>query len=339
VIHRAVERRALTAYIALLLAGGGAGLQAQQSHVIVISGLSGAPEYAQRFTRWAAQFADAAAERWGIPAANLTWLAEDTTADARISARSTRTAIEQAIDAVASRARPGDPVLILLIGHGSAQGGEARINLPGPDMSAAEFDALLDRLPLQQVALVNAASASGDFVEPLSARNRAIVTATRSGGEKNETIFAEYFVHAFAGDGADVDKDGQVSLLEAFNYARREVERFYQAEQRLQTEHALLDDNGDGEGSREPDPAAGDGALARRFVLAGSAAAATETARADDPALAPLYAERRRLEDQVATLRTRKASMDSTAYETELERLLVDLAMTNQRIREQEGQP
>jgi hypothetical protein len=309
----------------------------QQSHVIVITGLSGGPDYAQRFGRWAGEFVGAAEKRWSVPRSSIAYLSEDSTR-AGVTGRSSRAGIEAAVAAVAERARPDDIVLILILGHGTAQGGEARLNLPGPDMSATDFAKLLDRLSAQRVALINAASASGDFVAPLSGKNRTIVTATRSGGEKNETIFGEYFVHAFAGEGADADKDGQVSLLEAFNYARHEVARFYQSENRLQTEHALLDDNGDGEGSREPDPSTGDGATARRFVLARTQVAGAD-AESSDPALAPLFAQRRQLEEQVATLRGRKASMDSTAYETELEHLLVELATMNQQIRAKESRP
>jgi hypothetical protein len=172
---------------------------------------------------------------------------------------------------------------VLLIGHGSAQGGEARFNLPGPDLTAADFGQLLARFSTQRVALVNAASASGDFVVALSAPNRTIITATRGASEKNETVFGGYFVKAFAGEVADTDKDGQVSLLEAFSYARREVERFYQSENRLQTEHALLDDNGDGEGSRDPDASATDGANARRFLLGLGRTDGRASGPCDDP--------------------------------------------------------
>src|SRR5581483_9637554 len=94
---------------------------------------------------------------------------------------------------LASKAAPDDIVMVVLIGHGSAQGTEARFNLPGPDLTATDYAHLLDKFPSQRVALVNAASASGDFIAALSKKNRIIVTATRSGGEKNETVFGEYF--------------------------------------------------------------------------------------------------------------------------------------------------
>jgi hypothetical protein len=175
-------------------------------------------------------------------------------------------------------------------------------------------------------------------VGPLSKKNRTIVTATRSGGEKNETVFADYFVRAYAAEGADTDKDGRVSVLEAFDYARREVARFYEGEHRIQTEHALLDDNGDGTGSREPNGAAGDGAVARRFVLVGGSAGR----RVGDPAdsaLAPLYADARHLEEEIAALRAGKDSLKTDVYEARLEELLVKLAEKSQAIRDREKKP
>jgi hypothetical protein len=275
-----------------------------------------------------------------VPESSIIYLAENPARDpARMRGPSTKAAIEQTLGALAARVRPGDQLFILVIGHGSAQGDEARVSLPGPDITAADFARLLKRFAAQKVAFVNAASASGGFLSALSGANRAIVTSTKSGMERNESIFARYFVQAFADNVADVDKDGRVSLLEAYTYARREVARAYEADSRLLTEHAQLDDNGDGVGSAEPDGRSegrSDGALARTLFLTGGPAAVASS----DPRLAPLYAERRDLESRIAALKARKASMDSTAYEQELEKLLVALAQKNQAIRAAErGNP
>ena len=142
----------------------------------------------------------------------------------------TREGVSQAFDRIAARASAsGDAVLILLIGHGSSDGDVSRFNVPGTDMSDADFKAQLDKLSNQVVAFVNAASASGDFVKMLSGKNRVIVTATKSGFERNETLFAGTFRRApMRRTVADADKDGRVSMLEAFVYARREVQREYE---------------------------------------------------------------------------------------------------------------
>lgn len=313
-------------------------LRAQQTHLVVITGISGDAEHAATFSRWAATMITAGQTRWQVAKDNVVYLAEDPALDpTRATGKSTREGIEQALSQLAGRARPDDVLLLLLIGHGSAAGKESRFNLPGPDLTATEWAGLLSRFSAQRLAVVNAASASGDFIGALSAKNRTVVTATRSGGEKNETVFAEYFVQAFAGDGADTDKDGRVSVLEAFNFARREVERFYQSANRLQSEHAMLDDDGDGVGTRDPETGGKDGALARRLVIGGTAGRRDEVP--GDSALAPFYAARKALEDSVAALQARKTSMDSTGYQAKLEDLLVELATKNQEIRAKERKP
>ena len=309
---------------------------AQQSFLLVVSGLSGEPRYAEVFHAWATKMLGAAEARWGLPEENVVYLAEKTDRDPnRIPARSTRENVEGAFRDIAQRAGPDDQVFILLIGHGTTRDGEAFVNLPGPDMSAADFAKLLDLLPTQRVVFVNAASASGNFISVLSGQNRTVITATRSGYEKNETIFAGFFVEAYAGEGADVDKDDRVSVLEAFNFARREVARVYESDGLLLTEHALLDDDADGEGSAEPDPqGGGEGRLARTLFLTGGAAVGAQTP--SDPRLAALYEEKRALEEEIAALRQRKDELDTATYERELERLLVDLALKTREIRELE---
>jgi hypothetical protein len=314
-------------------AGAETAVSGAATHLIVIAGAGGEPAYTESFTSAAMSMVDAA-RRLGVPETHVVCLVEDPArGGAGCAERSAREGVERAIAGVADRARAGDRVVILLVGHGSGTGAESRFNLPGRDLTAADFARLLDRFGTRQVALVNAASASGDFIPVLSGANRVVITATKTGFERNETMFGRHFVAAFAESGADVDKDGRTSLLEAFDYARREVARAYERENRILTEHALLDDDGDGKGSPAPGGREGDGAIARRIALGGGAAAAVAARAASDPRLVGLVARRDSLEARVEALRGRKARMDSTAYARELERLLVELAMTNRELR------
>ncbi len=325
----------------MLVALPAAPATAQQTHIIVITGLSGDPAYAEEFHRWATTLIDAATDRYELPAENIIYLAEKTEVDpARIEARSTRENVERAFATVAERAQPDDRVLVLLIGHGTYSNGESRFNLPGRDLTAKDYARLLEPLGAQQVAFVNAATASGGFIEVLSGEGRAVVTATRSGGQWNAAVFGGYFVEAFADGEAESDqnKDGRVSVLEAFEYAVAQVARDYESDGRLQTEHALLDDNGDGEGTREPDPltTTTDGAFARTlFISAGDGAGVAGLP--DDPALRALYQERLDLQEQVEALQAIRAGTDETIYQTEMERLLVAMALKSREIREAEA--
>ena len=317
---------------------------AQQTYILVITGLSGDPAYAEEFHQWATTLIDAARDRYELPAENVIYLAEKTELDpARIGDRSTRENVERAFATIAERAQPNDHVLVLLIGHGSYSNGESRFNLPGRDLTAQDYARLLEPLGSQQVAFVNAATASGGFIEVLSGEGRTVVTATRSGGQWNATVFGGYFVEAFA-DGeeeSDQNKDGRVSVLEAFEYAVVQVARVYESDGRLQTEHALLDDNGDGEGTREPDPLAAtttatDGAMARAlFINAGDGTGIAGLP--DDPALRALYQERLELQEQVEALQATRGGTDETRYQAEMETLLVAMALKSREIRAMEG--
>lgn len=304
-----------------------------QTHVIVVTGASGERAYAASFHAAASGLVDALVTKHGLSPDDVTYLAEDPTRDtARIDGKSSKQEVTRAIARVAERGRAGDRVMLVLIGHGSHAGGDSRFNLPGPDLTATELGVMVEPLKAMQVAVVNAASASGDFLPALSAKNRVVVTATKSSYERNETLFPRYFVAAFTTSGADTDKDERVSLLEAFVYAKREVARAYETDTRLLTEHAMLDDDGDHRGSGEPDPRAGDGSLARRFIIGGGTAGSTVASSA--PAGSPLATKKAQLEAQVDSLRRQKETMAADAYERELERLLVELARVSQAIRE-----
>ena len=319
---------------ALALAGGAPAAQAQEAaappraQVLIVSGLGGTPEYGELFRAQAERLIEALRERFGVAGEAIVWLAEDAAISPRASGRATLEAVERELLAMAARAGPADPALILLLGHGSGGGRESRLNLPGPDLTGETLSVWLTAFTTQTVAVVNAASASGGFVPAVAGDRRIVVTATRSPRERDHAHFGGFFVDAFAGDDADVDKDERVSLLEAFAYATGEVRRRYENENEMLTEHALLDDDGDGEGSLEPTAEGPDGAVASRFFLA-AAPAAVARAAADDPQLAALLAEKQRVEDAIAALRARRDELSEDEYDDRLEALLVELARIN----------
>jgi hypothetical protein len=302
---------------ALLMVGLQASTGWAQAHLLVVGGLGGEEKYAEEFYRWGAAMVDAARERYGLPAENVLFLAENPERDrARIAGESRRDDIERAIAAIARTAGPEDRVMILFFGHGSSDSRGSRINLPGPDLTAEDLAAMLSGLGSRPVAVVNTASASGGFHDALAGPNRTVVTATRSGMERNETIFGGFFVAAFTQDGADSNRDGRVTISEALDYAIRETERAYETGGRLQMEHARIE---------------GDMELARVFHLGGAVSTAPPDA---SPAVRALYAERQRLEESIDALRGRSGQMDAEEYQRELERLLLELARTNRAIQE-----
>jgi hypothetical protein len=306
-------------------------LAAQGLHVLVVTGLGGEPSYSASFATAGAGMVDAA-RGWGVPATRITWLAEDTTRDAaRVRGRSTKSALDAAFSRLGRDTRRGDTVLVVLIGHGSGEGTGSRVSLPGPDPTAADLGRSLDALTGRVLVVVLAASGSGDFLPALSRPGRIVITATRSATERNESLFGARWVQGLASGEADADKDGRSSVLESFLYAKRAVERVYEDDKRLLTEHAQLDDDGDGRGSGTPGAdGTTDGALARRVTFGGRA-------RPTDPRVAALVTERAALEAEVEQLRRLKDTMREAAYLDALEGLLVRIAEKTAAIRAATG--
>ena len=329
-------RRLLVAVAGLgaILAAGP--LPAQESHALVVVGLGGTEEYRKDFGTWASALHSALTGRLGLAPASVTVLAEaDDIAAGVVGGRSTREGVIAALSAMAHAAGHQDRILVVLIGHGTAQGEEGRLNLPGPDLSGEDLALALQAFPTQTVAVVHTGSAGGGFVAPLSGPRRIVLSATRTARERNATEFAPYFVEALAGDGADLDKDGAISLLEAFVYARSEVARHYAERKELLTEHAVLDDDGDGKGSPDPGAEAPDGPRAQAFRM--GVASARPAPSTTDPVLARLYDERRGIQQRLDELRTRRDTMPPERYDEALEALLVELALKNREIRAREG--
>ena len=302
--------------------------------LLIVVGLAGDPEHGELFHKWGGTLAEAAGH-FGVPTDHLVYLVDEPAAgEAHVSGKATVEEINKTFDRFAKEATPEDAVYVVLIGHGSFDGKTAKFNLPGPDMSGADFAAQFKRLPTKQIVFVDTASASGPFINDLSAPGRTIITATRNGAENYSTLFGGYFVDALTGDEADADKNGRVTMLEAFTFAKAAVARAYDKEGLLSTEHAVLDDNGDKVGSPDPSTTGADGKIASLMAIGSAADAAPLPA---DPKLRALVLERRDLEHRVESLRILKDNMDPAKYQSELEKLVTDLALKTREIRSIEG--
>ncbi|HXV64399.1 MAG TPA: hypothetical protein VEK15_27115 [Vicinamibacteria bacterium] len=302
---------------------------AKQSHLLLIAGLGGEPSYTERFHEWALAMRTAAIDRYGLSPDHVVYLGEDPTlAPDVIRAKSTRENIIGVFADLQRTVRPGDQIYIMLLGHGGFSGDQARFNLPGPDLTPDDFQGLLAPFTEQLVVFVNTTSASGDFLPALSSTSRVLVTATKTSHERNETQFGKFFVEAYSGDDADTDKNERVSVLEAFDYARQQVDRYYEENNLLKTEHPQLDDNGDGIGIGAPGEDEGDFAGTAYLIGASS----EETAA--NPEVAELIRRREDLQGRVEALRLQKDSMAEELYNEELERLLLELARVVQTIEE-----
>jgi hypothetical protein len=272
----------------------------------------GDDEHAKKFDEWARTFIDAAKKKDAVPDANITYLS---------GSAANKAGVEKGFADIAARTRPGDGVVVLLIGHGSFNGTQAAFNLPGPDLTVEEWAKLLGKLPAQHVAFVNTSSSSGAFLPAIAAPGRVVVTATKTGGERNETQFPEFFVAAFADPAADRDRNGHVSIGEAFEYAKAKVVQAFQQKGLLLTEHATLDDGGEGR-------------LASAMFLGTGRAEAELAVDTSDPAVKKLVDEKDAIDREIAALKLRKSGMDEAQYDAAMEKLLTELALKTRAIRE-----
>ena len=305
----AFEMKTIATLVLLLASLGAVPAAVAAPSVLLVSGAEGEETYRDAFLRQTDQW-KAAAARGGAVA---------TVAETR---EDVRVALEQ-------EKSGNDPLWVVLIGHGTWDGKVARFNVRGDDLTADDLAAWL--APVKRpLAVLNLSASSAPFLAKLSGPDRLVVTATRSGSEQNYARLGEFLAPALTDPAADMDADGAVSLLEAVLTAAGHTVAYYKSDGRLVTEHALIDDNGDGAGTpaewfrglrptKKPQNAAAvDGARARQFFLVPSAG--------DEKLTADQKKRRDALEQQISALREAKAEMKEDVYYGRLEALLRQLA-------------
>jgi hypothetical protein len=280
------------------------------TYFVTVGGLVGEPDYDQRFT---------------AAVKDLDKVLKASTSDAHvytlIGAEATRSRLTSLLDQVARDAAPDDMFVLTLVGHGSYDNVEYKFNLVGPDMTAADLAALCNKVAARRQLVVNATSASGGSIGAFQRAGRAVISATKSGTEKNATVFVRYWAEALQDPSADVDKNESVSALEAFEYADRKTAEFYASQKRLATEHPVFEDTGKGEAVRAP--SGSEGRLLATLTLVrfgGSQRAAL------DPAKRDMLAKKEDLERRIDVLKFQKAAMSESTYEQQLKALLLELA-------------
>jgi hypothetical protein len=286
------------------------------TYYVIVAGLGGEPDYEQRFTAAAKDL-------------NRIFTSAGGTAHVYTLTRTQATAVQLklALAAVARDAKADDDFAFILIGHGSFDGVEYKFNLVGPDVTASEIASMCDRIAARRQLIVDTTSASGGAVQALERPGRAVIAATKSGTEKNATVFARYWVDALEDPAADTDKSDSISAMEAFTYATKKTAAFYDSQKRLATEHAVFDDVGAGEPVREA--ANGQGLLMSNLTLL---RLGTSKQAANDPAKRALLAKKEELEQKIDSLKYQKAAMDPQDYKKQLTDVLVELAKVQEEL-------
>jgi hypothetical protein len=287
-----------------------------ETFYLTVAGLGGAPEYDQRFSGWAKDIDKLlkAAE----PNAKI---------DTLFGADATKANVEAKLRDITAHSKADDSVIVMMIGHGTFDNIDYKFNLPGLDITATELGNLLDKVPAKHQLVVNMTSCSGGSLVALERPNRVVITATKTGTEKNATYFARYWIEALRDPAADADKNENISALEAFKYAEAKTANFFESQKRLATEHPLLEDTGKGEGVKAPSAENGEGLLAGHFAVLHLGAVA---AQLNNPEKLALLKKKEELEQAIDDLKYHKASMEVAEYRAKLQQYLVELAQTQE---------
>ncbi len=273
------------------------------TYFLTVAGLGGEPDYEQRFTMLATD----------VDKILHSGAQSDRVVETLKGADATKAKIEASLNRIAGQAKPADAFVLLMIGHGTFDGTEYKFNLPGPDISGTDLATLMNKIPAGRQLVVDMTSASGGAITALKRDNRTVITATRSGTEKNATVFARYWVEAMRDPAADVDKNDAISALEAFQYAEKKTADFYKEQKRLATEHPQVDDQ--------------QRAAAFPFLKTGAS-----SAEVTDPAKRALIAKKDDIENKIDALKYQKSLMAPDDYKKQLTALLLDLARTQESI-------
>jgi hypothetical protein len=299
---------------------------------ILLSGVSGDEELQKEYLNEIRDLHATLVNSLGFSRNQIAVLFDDPSKDpGLIQYKSTRDNLQAVCLKLAGQVQKEDLVFIFIEGHGDYDGKSYKLNLVGPDPTADDLAAILYAIPAQHFIVINATNCSGGSIPALSQKGKIVVSATKSGMEKNLTHFGQYFVEAFKDNAADSDKGGRVSILEAFSYARQKVDEYYDSEGNMQTEHAVLDDNGDAQAQSKPAPENGEGLLARSTFLDAGIGSDAQTDRT--PEQQKLAIEAQELGKQIEALKYAKGNMPEAEYEKGLEELFLKLARINAKLK------
>jgi hypothetical protein len=299
---RSLMRRLMRVAFPALLVLSACSLQAT-TYMVTVAGLGGEPDYEQRFTLLAND-TDKILKSGG---------ATDRVVETLKGPEATKARLTASLSRIASQAKPQDVFILMMIGHGTFDGFEYKFNLPGPDISGTELAVALNRIPATRQLVVDMTSASGGVTTALKKDGRTVITATKSGTEKNATVFARFWVEALRDPAADTDKNEVVSAAEAFHYAQTKTAAFYTEQKRLATEHSQLEDQ----------------QKAASFALVRYGGAASVIT---DPAKRDLVSKKEEIENKIDALKFEKDLMSPEDYRRQISALLLELAKTQELI-------
>jgi len=284
---------------------------ADERYALIVSGVSGSPKFAESQKAWTDSLESTLRKGFGFGEGRVTVLSEHGVG----GESATRENVTRTLAFLKPKLTADDTLLVVLLGHGTYDGTSAKFNLVGPDMDSREWKAALEGAA-SKLIFVNTTSSSFEFVPALAGKNRIIIAATDSAAQKYATVFPQYFIEALEQIAkADNDKNGRLSVFEAFTYAGQAVKQSFDQKGTLVTERSIIDDGSNG-------------VLARTTYLDLPPASS-----ASNTAVAGLEKRRVALEAEIEQLKGRKGQMPAGQFEEEFERLALELAKVSAQLR------
>ena len=276
---------------------------AQDTHLLVITGVGGDEEHATQFHKWATAIVDAAKKRRRARRQHHLSRREARAATRRASAaaRRARTSTKAFADLAARAQAERRGLRRCSSATAASTARQAAFNLPGPDLTAADYAQLLDKFAdaARRRSSTRRARAARSC-RPLAGPGRTIVTATKTGGERNETRFPRV-----SSSRRSTTRRPTAIATAACRCSKRSSTRRRRSQAstsrtgHILTEHATLDDGGEGK------------LAATLFLESRARRRGRRRATSTDPALRALLEEQRRA--RAADRRAagcRKTSMD-----------------------------
>ena len=319
-------RSALFALFAVIAPAIAVAQPARQA--VLIEGTSGDPQFAKQFRTELDKLAATLRDKFKMGPSQITIMAE-TAAEGEL--RATSENVRAKFGELAKTLQPADILFVMLIGHGTADATGAKFNLVGPDLTVADWKAILAPVK-SRVVFVNSSSSSFPFAAGLTGERRIVITSTNKLSQRYATVFADAFIQALNADAADLDKNSRISMWEAFFHASRIVKQHFELKNNMATELAIIEDNGDGVGREAMSATGEDGTLSTMTYLD-----AVVEAKPTDPALQMLFQKQELLTIQVDELKRKKATMPAPEYDAAWEKLMIELATVGAEIRAKGG--
>lgn len=227
--------------------------------MVVLCGLPGDDEHRTRLTDAVRKLITSAPAVFQFDKSRMRVLAGDETMRSEIADTfsetgiCTRESVATVLESLGSDIAPSDTCMLFLLGHAQLYEARSTFNVQGIDFDGTELASWMKPIQCLNRVFWITTPVSGFWLKPLSGPCTTVISATEPDLEFTATEMPYALADIVAGsNGAqplnDIDEDGKLTMLDLYLAVNLEIHQRFRTAERLQTEHAQLDDNGDGIG-------------------------------------------------------------------------------------------